>query len=129
MKSVNEILYFVFDDDIKIIKYKQNWDYHNNIKFILLNDNEYVGSVELEEPNDKDFIKLQSLYIDYKYRGKGYSKILIEEALKETKIDIFLLVHKDNYIYNTYKRYGFEFYNIDMNDYDFYWLKKPKLKV
>ncbi len=79
--------------------------------YALLDNKELIGMYEL---NDHDRIEvvetpfLSNVYIKEEFRGKGYSKLLINDSIKETKKlgfnKLYLRSHHENY----YEKFGFK---------------------
>ena len=97
----------------KIEKIKINLKNNDFCKLILLNDDRLIGFISIF-PNDCDeCIDLTpwyaTLYVKKEYRGKGYSKILndaiLEESRKRNYKEIFLKTNLKNY----YEKFGAKF--------------------
>ena len=97
----------------KIEKIKLNFKDENFCKLILLKDNELIGFISIF-PNDCDECRdltpwYSTMYVKKEYRGQGYSKILNDAILKESKKrnykEIFLETKLDNY----YEKFGAKF--------------------
>ncbi len=111
-----------------IIKnYTEYWDDHSVIKIIIMDDNTYdiIGgcNISLEDK----YTKLESVYIQPKYRGEGYFKIIMDEAFKlyndsDTEWALTLMVRKDNFIKEKYYDYGFRFLEDNEDDKKYEWL-------
>ena len=102
---------------IRLIEH-QDWDFHNNDKYLYLNDQEIVGSFTIE--NTADYTKLQSLYIQPKYRGQGLFHKLMKDVLEIASRELFIVVRKDAWVIDQYKKYGFEYHS--ERDEDFDWM-------
>ena len=66
----------------------ENFDENNNYVFVLEVDGKVVGFVNSGLSNDKQFEKcgeIFALYIIKKYKGNGFGRKLVEEAVKELK--------------------------------------------
>lgn len=97
----------------KIKKIKLDLKDENFCKLILLKDNELIGFISIF-PNDCDECRdltpwYSTMYVKKEYRGQGYSKILNDAILKESKKrnykEIFLKTKLDNY----YEKFGAKF--------------------
>ena len=97
----------------KIEKIKLNFKDENFCKLILLKDNELIGFISIF-PNDCDECRdltpwYSTMYVKKEYKGQGYSKILNDAILKESKKrnykEIFLETKLDNY----YEKFGAKF--------------------
>lgn len=97
----------------KIEKIKLNLNNENFCKLILLKNNELIGFISIF-PNDCDECKnltpwYSTMYVKREYRGRGYSKILNDAILKESKKrnykEIFLKTKLNNY----YEKFGAKF--------------------
>lgn len=65
------------------------FDINNNNQLVLEVDNEVVGFIKFGASYDEEFQncgEIIALYIISKYKGNGFGKKLIEEAVKELKI-------------------------------------------
>ena len=96
---------------INIIK-KGNYNIYQ-----LVIDNKEIGYVETI-PNI-DYLEITDVLIYEEYRGKGYSKELINYIFKNVKYNkIILEVSVNNHIaISLYKKYGFKEINIRKNYY------------
>ena len=97
----------------KIEKIKSNLNKDDFCKLILLGNDMLIGFISIF-PNDCDeCINLKpwyaTMYVKKEYRGKGYSKILNDAILKESKKrnynEIFLKTELNNY----YEKFGAKF--------------------
>ncbi len=113
---------------MKWIEFKQDWDVHTSHTFILINiNNDVVCSYQIEYYNG--FKKLQAVYVQEKYRGRGFSKLILDR-IKDDKDEIYLMVRKDNFIINTYKKYGFKkTETTTINKIKYIWMKKINKKL
>ena len=104
-----------FEDRInkKIEKVKNNLNKNDFCKLILLNDDELIGFISLF-PNDSDERRdlgpwYATMYVKKEYRKKGYSKILndaiLQESRKRNYKEIFLKTKLNNY----YEKFGAKF--------------------
>lgn len=79
---------------------------------LIINDN-LIGLYELNKKDDIDDYEyspyLANVYIKERYRGNGYSKILIEDAILRTKKmgykKLYLHTHHENF----YEKIGFNY--------------------
>lgn len=97
----------------KIEKIKINLQHNDFCKLILLSDNTLIGFISIF-PNDGDECMnltpwYATKYVKKEYRGKGYSKILneaiLEESRKRNYKEIFLKTELTNY----YEKFGAKF--------------------
>ena len=94
----------------------------------LVDDNKVVGHIILRNPdsNHKEIVRLGFIIVNDSLRGKGYGKLLIQEAIKYAKTDlgakeINLGVFENNYsAYYCYKSVGFKTIRIDKNVFQFH---------
>jgi ribosomal protein S18 acetylase RimI-like enzyme len=100
---------------IRLIEH-QDWDFHNNDKHLYLNGQEIVGSFVIEY--DQGYTKLQSLYIQPKFRGQGLFHKLMKDVLEIPSKELFLFVRKDAWVIDQYKKYGFEYHSEKDEDFD-----------
>ena len=114
---------------MKITYIEQDWETFTTYLTILTNDNDdYIGSYDITQYEDE--IILGNIYVNKIHRGRGYSILLIEDAIskryynRNTNTNLYLLVNKENKIaINLYKKYGFE-YDSDYDDEGiYYWMK------
>ena len=85
------------DSFLEELKYNENerakmsyekFDVNNNHQFVLEIDNEVVGFVKFGVSEDEQFEncgEIFALYIIKKYKGNGFGRKLVEEAIKEIK--------------------------------------------
>ena len=91
----------------------------------LIKDNVLVGFISLFKYEDEENKKLTpwyaTMYIKKEYRGKGYSKILNREILKEAKrLDYSKVFLKTNLV-NYYEKFGAKYIrNIDNGERLYY---------
>ena len=84
----------------------------NTLTFILKKDKWIIGYMSLQLQPKKDFIHLFHIFIDRKYRGKGFGKLLAQKAIsyaKENNIPaITLFVNPNNpTAIKLYESFGF----------------------
>lgn len=107
---------------MKYIEYTEHWDFHYTHTYILVDRDVCVGRINIEIT--EEYTKIASLYVQDKYRGKGYSKKLLKKALKYCKKyvvdDIFLSVRSDNFIKKMYADMGFQKTETNRN---YIWMK------
>ena len=97
----------------KIEKIKINLKNNNFCKLILLNDDRLIGFISIFQNDCDECINLApwyaTMYVKEEYRGKGYSKILndaiLEESRKRNYKEIFLKTNLNNY----YEKFGTKF--------------------
>lgn len=66
----------------------EEFDINNNNQLVLEVDNEVVGFVKFGASLDEEFKncgEINALYIISKYKGNGFGRKLVEEAIKELK--------------------------------------------
>lgn len=94
----------------------------------LVDNCNIAGHITLRNPdsNHKEIIRLGFIIVDDRLRGKGYGKILIQEAIKYAKTnlnakEITLAVFENNdSAYHCYKSVGFKKIRIDKNVFQFH---------
>ena len=100
----------------KIRNIKNNLSNNNFCKLILLKDNALIGFISIF-PNDSDECTnltpwYATMYVKKEYRGNGYSIILNNEVLEESRKrnykEIFLKTNLNNY----YEKFGAKFVKI-----------------
>ena len=103
---------------MKHLVVKQQWDKHSDDKHVWLIDDTIVGMCTVQYMDDST--TLIGVWVHEDYRGKGYSKIMMDDInAKDTPMS--LMVRKDNDVaINLYKKYCFEFW-YDEDDYQ--WMK------
>ena len=84
----------------------------NTLTFILKKDKWIIGYMSIQLQLNKDFVHLFHVFIDRSFRGKGYSKLLIQKAIsyaKENSIpEITLFVSPNNKLaIKLYDSFGF----------------------
>lgn len=119
-RYLNEIVNIYYDwwAKDKNIKYNDLYNSYLNkntlpIIYALIINDTLIGMYEL---NEKDFIQnkeytpyLANVYILEKYRGLGYSKCLIEHAIKKTKKMGYNKLYLHSKHENYYEKFGFKF--------------------
>lgn len=97
----------------KIDKYFENVDNKYFCKLILLVENNLVGFISIfpydcdEEPTLTPWYA--TMFVKKEYRGKGYSKILNDAILKETKNRNIKKVYLKTELNNYYEKFGAKF--------------------
>lgn len=94
----------------KVEKIKRLFNDEYYCKLILLDDNELMGFISIF-PSDGDKRKdlspwYATMYIKEKYRGKGYSKILNNAILKETRKRNIKKLYLKTELKNYYEKFG-----------------------
>ena len=97
----------------KIEKIKRCLKSNDFCKLILLKDDKLIGFISIFPKDCDECINLTpwyaTMYIKKEYRGKGYSKILndaiLEESRKRNYKEIFLKTNLNNY----YEKFGAKF--------------------
>lgn len=93
---------------------------------ILLEDKNLVGFVSLFEKDCEDRIDLSpwyaTLYIKSKYRGKGISKILTDEIIRETKKRKYEKLYLKTDLNNFYEKYNFKYLEATSNGEKIYYI-------
>ena len=96
-KDCKDVAHVVPDSFLEELKYNENervkmsyekFDVNNNHQFVLEIDNEVVGFVKFGVSEDEQFEncgEIFALYIIKKYKGNGFGRKLVEEAIKEIK--------------------------------------------
>ncbi|MDD3263503.1 MAG: GNAT family N-acetyltransferase [Candidatus Nanoarchaeia archaeon] len=75
-----------------------------SIHYFLIIDGEIVSY--LRTYKDKDFTRITRVCTKKDYRKKGYSKTLINNAIKD--LDKPILIHAQNYLKDFYESFGFK---------------------
>lgn len=107
---------------MKRIVEHQEWDFHVSDRYIYFEDEKIIGSFTIIKNRSQDSIRMESLYIQPEYRGKGISHILMKDILeiKGDKI-MYIVVMECDWVFDFYKKYGFE--PGDKKDDIFIWMK------
>ena len=100
---------------------------NNFYPFTLVDDGKVVGHLIMRHPdNNQDVIRLGFIIVDKTIRGKGYGKLLINEAInyainhfhpKEINLGVFTI---NDGAYHCYQKVGFETIRIDRDVYTFH---------
>lgn len=94
----------------KIEKIKNNLDNNNYCKLILLDEDNLVGFISMLETDGEERQDLSpwyaTMYVKEEYRKKGYSKILNDAILKETKNRGFKKLYLKSELKNYYEKFG-----------------------
>lgn len=120
---------------IKYIRIKQDWETfstQNNIAMIETNigchsTQDYLGSYKFEIYDD--LVKLEAVWINEIFRGKGFAQGLISDALSEFKKlnrdELWLVVNKTNTIaIKLYEKNGFVYdQDYEGDEENFSWMK------
>lgn len=76
----------------RIIASQNSFDENNNQELVLEIDKEIVGFVKYGESNDdnyKDYGEINALYILNQFKGFGYGRLLVQEAVKKLVLNGF----------------------------------------
>ena len=96
--------------DKKINKIKNNMNKKDYRKLILVNKNELIGFISIFEHDCKEREYLSpwyaTMFVKKEYRGKGYSKILNDEILKEAKKMEIKKLYLKTTLENYYEKFG-----------------------
>ena len=74
------------NEEERIIKSENNFDEQNNNELVLEIDEKVVGFIKYGEANDdnyKNYGEIKALYILNQFKGFGYGKLLVQEAVKK----------------------------------------------
>jgi len=106
-----------------IKQYTKDWLTHRSTLYILLEDNEIIGSVEVEHGND--YNRFHSFYIQDDKRHQGYGDMVLKHVLNDIKDIISLTVDKDNEnAIRLYKKHGFDFiYGFEVDNENLIWME------
>lgn len=104
-----------------MIKYKTEWPNHTLYHYIIFDIDKVVGSCNVEI--NGGYTKLQSLFIQEKYRNRGYATQIIKEIINDFDDDIWLSVYLDNNkAISLYESLGFVFDDEEYEDDDTGWM-------
>lgn len=90
-------------------------------KFKEINGKECIGEIDYDIDFKAKELRLRLIYLEEKYRGKGYGRAIMEDIIKKAKklgckSIVVNLTKKDYNYYSTYKQrrsffehFGFEF--------------------
>lgn len=102
--------------------------FENFYPMTLVDNNKIIGHIVLRNPDSihKEIVRLGFIIVDDSLRGKGYGKILIEEAIKYAKsnlnakeINLGVFENNDS-AYHCYKSAGFKEIRTDKNVFQFH---------
>ena len=102
--------YFLYDDFKRMYESFLDNDVIPNV-YALINDNKLIGMYEINKHDRIDVSYepfLANVFVLEKYRGKGYSKLLINDAINETKKMGYEYLYLRSRHENLYEKYGFE---------------------
>lgn len=107
---------------------REQWDYQYQYHFMYFDKNDnYIGRCTLQVTEISVFIN--GLYVQEDQRGNNYSNIILKKVIEYSNINIKrniqLYVRRDNFIYQTYLKLGFEKQS-ECNEYDLLKLKYNK---
>ncbi len=103
-----------FNEQEELEKYLKSFteDKLPNLYALIINDT-LIGMYEL---NEKDHIEdkkytpyLANVFIKEEYRGRGYSKELIEHSIKTAKLLKYIKLYLHTRHKNLYEKYGFKY--------------------
>jgi len=81
------------------------WKGEGGLLFATKDEN-LIGLLRLDKR--RTYYELSSFVVDSSHRGLGCGKQLLEHAVNNTDLPIWLRVQRDNPAYALYSRYGFE---------------------
>ena len=105
------------DNQQKMIEAYEHSAKYNAYFVCLMNDNTLLGWVQIDKAFDyltgDEIGWINDIYVKKPYRGKGYSKLLLEEALKEFRKNGYSDVRLNVYSHNEkalklYEKMGFK---------------------
>jgi GNAT superfamily N-acetyltransferase len=103
-----------FDEKTELEKYLKsfNEDKLPNIYALIINDT-LIGMYELNEKDHMDNLPykpyLANVFIKEEYRGRGYSKMLVEHSIKTCEALNYKKLYLHTHHKNLYERYGFKY--------------------
>lgn len=115
----------ILSKDIEVNKYLDELNDHS-VGEVIINkgSNDLIGYVFVRKDSGNDGF-IYNLIVQPKYRGKGFGKMLTDDAVKKLG-GYDLTVNKTNYrAIQLYKDYGFEIIS-DGNDESEYYMKLEK---
>jgi ribosomal protein S18 acetylase RimI-like enzyme len=113
---VPQKLFSSFTNESILYKLLHLMGVYQNYFFLLSVNNAIVGSILLRRRVSSRSLKkwwwIYGVFVDKKYRGEGYGKVLIQQSLNWLKNsganEVFLYVNKNNMVAkNLYLNYGF----------------------
>ena len=111
-----------------IIRFNEEWDFHNELKIIAIENDRIVYSYTLSTTNNENELLLAAVYVQPNHRGKGYFKHIMEDAIdffdSSEYNKLVILVRNDNFILEKYKKYDFVFDKNYDGYFDWYVLNK-----
>ena len=115
----------ILSKDTEVNRYLDELNNHSIGEVIINKDNnELIGYVFVRKDSGNDGF-IYNLIVQPKYRGKGFGKMLTDDAVKKLG-GYDLTVNKTNYrAIQLYKDYGFEIIS-DGNDESEYYMKLEK---
>lgn len=92
------------------LEFDENRGYFGqNVKSIALLENGImIGAVTISIYQNKNFI--EAIAVDKQFRNRGYGKLLLEKALRELSVPIYVISKSDEF----YISNGFEYDNADL---------------
>lgn len=99
---------------MKIINFEQNWENFTSYEFLIIENEDIIGTCTLFLKDDSFII--ESFYIAKKFRKKGIGLMLLNDVInfankKNPDIKIFLQSYINSNAYNWYLKNGFVFYS------------------
>ena len=78
--------------------------------------------------DDIETMYLSNVYVEPKYRGKGFGKVILELAsnfaLKQNASTLFLMTKQDSIAHDLYKKFGYSDFGPVENRKGYVWMKK-----
>lgn len=103
----------------KIAKIKNNLNNPNYCKLILVDDTTLIGFISIFEHDGDDRQDLSpwyaTMFVKEEFRGNGYSKILNNAILEESKMRGFKRIYLKTELYNYYEKFGAKYLD-NLND-------------
>lgn len=96
-------------ENLNIVKSKQVWPtFYREVSIYTTKDGEVVGTISFIHHGEVGLIA--DVYVDPKFRGNGYGRLMMQDVLKLQDRDITLTVGKDNTAaIRLYESLGFDF--------------------
>ena len=117
----------------KISKIKSNLKKFNYCKLILLEDNNLIGFISIF-PNDGEGKQELSpwyatMYVKEDYRGKGYSKILNDAIIAESRKRNFKKLYLKSDLENYYEKFGAKYIETLKNGEKLFYIDIPTNRI
>jgi hypothetical protein len=103
----------------------QKWNDYSTIEYICIINGNIAYSYKLSTFEDEytDDVFLSDIYVQEKFRGKGYFNEIINSVVNKCKQNIYIHCLRDSTLVYKYIEFGFQFSHDVDNDFQCYLFK------